>query len=274
VLLDEIINEGKDAATFLLNLIEHFRNLMIAKIARADSHLIDLPKETCEKLWQQSQYFGLEEIFSSFNILVNTQEVAKRLDSLRIPLEIALVRLAHNKKETVSSKAQEKNPQVVEHAAVKEDSSLGKVKQEKNITPSVDKTPPSESDKDEPVAEKIDCSVGISLDNIKEAWAGIIEGLGRIKMSVATYLSEGSPARLENNILTVIFPVNYSLHKESLESKENRGIIEEKIKELLHAKLRVNFMLSKDMPQKGSALESPYIKSILSTFHGRLIKED
>ena len=98
-LLNSIIDEGKDTGAFLINLIEHFRNLMVAKVTHADSKLIDLPTQMCERLLRQAESFSLEEIFSAFNILLNAQEMAKRIDSLRIPLEIGLVRLAHHKKE-------------------------------------------------------------------------------------------------------------------------------------------------------------------------------
>jgi len=87
---------------FLVNLIEHFRNLMVAKVSKADAKLVDLPQEICDRLFQQSQSMSLEEIFTAFNILIATQEMTKRLDSQRIPLEISLVRLAHNKLESSS----------------------------------------------------------------------------------------------------------------------------------------------------------------------------
>jgi len=92
--LNRIIDSGKEVNIFLNNLIEHFRNLMIAKVTKGDVELIDLPQEICQRLLRQAQSLGLEEIFTAFNLLVNTQEVAKRLDSLRIPLEISIVRLS------------------------------------------------------------------------------------------------------------------------------------------------------------------------------------
>ena len=36
-------------------IIEHFRNLMIAKVTRGNSELIDLPAEICERLLRQSK---------------------------------------------------------------------------------------------------------------------------------------------------------------------------------------------------------------------------
>ena len=53
-LFNNIIDRGKDIGNFLTNLIEHFRNLMIAKVTQADPKLIDLPKEICDKLLQQA----------------------------------------------------------------------------------------------------------------------------------------------------------------------------------------------------------------------------
>ena len=93
-------------------------------------------------------------------------------------------------------------------------------------------------------------------------------------MSVATYLDEGIPTKMENNVLTVSFPMNYSLHKESLERKENKTIIEKIFSELLNTNIRVNFTLSKEVAQKNSHEANSFIKSALDTFNGRVIKEE
>jgi len=247
-LLNNLIDDGKDISLFLANLIEHFRNLMIAKVTKGDSKLIDLPAEICEGLLRQSEAFSLEEIFNFFNILVNTQEMSKRLDSLRIPLEISLIRLAHNKKGSEQPKGiKEKFPQ--EPIAKKE----------------------------EGATEPLDPSAAIStvsLENIKDAWQNIINNLARIKMSVATYLNEGEAVKLERNILTVSFPKNYSLHKESLEKKENKALIEKIISELLNAGLRINFILCAEEKHKDNSENHPFIKNALEMFDGRVIKED
>lgn len=256
-LLDEAINQGKDAGILLANLIEHFRNLMIAKVSGADSRLIDLPQEICERVLGQAGDFTLEEIFSAFNILVNTQEVSKRLDSWRIPMEISLVRLAQDKKgegaNPVKPKAKE---ELTGRPAEKHNPSAGEVK--------------TEEAPQEPAIQK----ESVSLDKVKGAWDNIISSLTNVKISVATYLNEGEPVKLENNILTVSFPRNYSLHKESLEKKENKAIIEKTILELLNNNLRVNFILSKEASAKADNSANPFIRSILDTFNGRVVKEE
>lgn len=238
VLLNSLIDEGKDIAVFLSSLLEHFRNLMVAKITQTDIELIDLPKDICERLFKQAKEFTLEEIFSSFNILVATQEMSKRLESVRIPLEISLVRLAHDKKGTI------KPPLNAKPAAVKE----------KIEVP-------------EPVNS-------VSLEEIIEGWAKIIDSLSRVKISVATYLNEGAAVKIEKNILTIGFPKNYTLHKETLEKKENRAIIENAFFELFNVSIRTNFILTQEKPRHDNARDNPAIRSVLETFNGRVIKEE
>lgn len=251
-LFNNIIDSGKDIGNFLANLIEHFRNLMIAKITLGDSRLIDLPKEICERLLQQAKAFSLEEIFSAFNTLVNTQEMTKRLESLRIPLEISLVKMAQDKKSS-NLNAPTKHSKELDPVPTQEKSTAPVIKKEDSIPEATQST---------------------SLDNIKSIWRNIIGNLAGIKMSVATYLDGGIPTKLENNILTVSFPMNYSLHKESLERKENKAIIEKILSELLNCNIRVNFTLSKEVAQKNNGETSSFIKSALDTFNGRVVKEE
>jgi len=253
-LFNDIIDDGKDSGVFLVNLIEHFRNLMVAKVSKADTKLVDLPQEICDRLLKQSQSLSLEEIFTAFNVLVSTQEMTKRLDSQRIPLEISLVRLAYKSAGNISP-------------VVRKETSVQKPKQEE--APYVN--PKEEAKKDEPPIQQ---AVTISLEHVKNIWDNIINNLAQIKMSVATYLSEGQPTKVAGNTVTVAFSKSCSLHKESLEVKENRAIIEKAASELCNADLRMNFILVADMQKNTEARSTPFIKSALDMFGGRIIKED
>jgi len=241
-LFNEIIDDGKDPGVFLVNLIEHFRNLMVAKVSKADSKLVDLPQEVCDRLFKQSQLLSLEEIFTAFNILIATQEMTRRLDSQRIPLEISLVRLAHSKNQADLS---------------------GKRVEQKPATALAEK-------KEQPQAPQ----ASISLENVKNVWGNIINNLAKIKMSVSTYLSEGEPVKVQGNLITVGFPKSCSLHKESLDRKENKDLIEKTASELCSADLRVNFILVAQMRQETDARSHPFIKSAIEMFGGRVVKED
>jgi len=255
-LLNSIIDEGKDANLFLSNLIEHFRNLMIAKITNADSKLIDLPQEICEKLLKQSQHFSLEDIFAIFNHLINAQEMSKRMESLRIPLEITLVKLAHDKRGAAHNPHNHNNAKPAQAVAAPD--------------PVKEIVEPQKTEEPKPTHLKAE---PVSIDKVKASWQSIIDALGRVKMSVATYLNEGGLVSLEDNLLTISFPKNFSLHKESLETRGNREFIEKTLAEILHSHVKVNFILSEEI-QEAQDEHPPFIKSALDAFKARVIKEN
>jgi len=255
-LFSEIIDDGKDPGVLLVNFIEHFRNLMVAKVSGGDAKLVDLPQEICDRLFKQSQLMSLEEIFLAFNILIATQEMTKRLDSVRIPLEISLVRLAYSQ----TQKDQQ-------------NSSSAPVELKAPASFSEEKKPPKKSP-EEIIKNIPQAIVSISLENVKEAWSSIVDNLSRIKMSVSTYLSEGEPTKVQGDLVTVAFPKSCSLHKESLDRKENKAMVEKAVSELCNADLRLNFILVADMQQNTEARSNPFVKSALDMFGGRVVKED
>jgi DNA polymerase-3 subunit gamma/tau len=259
-LLDRIIDHGKDVSLLLSGLIEHFRNLIVAKISRADAKLIDLPPEICATLLKQSEAFSLEELFAAFAAIVNAQEMAKRMESTRIPLEIALVKLTQDKKGTSITVPQSKDKvkAAVSHKEYKprDDAGLLNSEDEKEDNP----IPPREPN----------CS--LSLDEVKQLWETIVAAISQAKMHLGTYLSEGTPLKLENNNLTVSFPRNCSLHKESLEEKDNRVFIERIAAEVCRFPLRFNFVVTKEEGKNKE--EHPILKNALETFSGRVIREE
>jgi len=116
--------------------------------------------------------------------------------------------------------------------------------------------------------------MGISLDNVKAAWGNILESLSKVKISVATYLSEGEPLSIQGNLLTVVFPKNHSLHKESLERRENRELIENNLTEAFNLPLRVSFVLSAEAKPKQDDSGNTFIRSVMDVFGGRVVKEE
>ena len=277
-LTDKIIQ--KDPGVFLVNLIEHFRNLMVAKVSKADAKLVDLPQEICDRLFKQSQSMILEEIFTAFNILIATQEMTKRLDSQRIPLEISLVRLAHNKLES-SGLASNSQSHKLESSGLASNSQShkGQPNSSSAVNPKTTNLHPEKKEQPQQIQAEATKDipapiVAVTLEKVKEAWGNIVNDLSKIKMSVSTYLSEGEPTKVQGDLITVAFPKSCSLHKESLDRKENKAMVEKVASELCNADLRVNFVLTAEMKQNIDARSNPFIKSALEMFGGRVVKED
>ena len=77
-IVDNIINQGKDISQFLCGLIEHFRNIMVAKVSPASVDLIDLPADQIKILNELAQKLSFEEIFFIFSILSQAEYNIKR----------------------------------------------------------------------------------------------------------------------------------------------------------------------------------------------------
>jgi len=257
-LLNGIIDNGKDANTFLSDLIEHFRNLMVAKVCRANSRLIDLPDDVCKKLAEQAKVLSLEEIFNCFTVLVNTQEMGKRMESLRIPLEISLVRLSLPKSAAAVSAVE--HPQHHPAPPEKEKPKVAFVKKEEP----------------QPVVEKpsVENKILVSLEQIAQIWHEIVQNTSKLKISIGNYLREGTPVKLLGNTLIVSFHKNRSLYKESLETLENKMMVERVIMQVLNAEIKVNFVLSQENKSDDAAVNHPAFRSAMDTFNARLIQEE
>jgi DNA polymerase-3 subunit gamma/tau len=258
-LLSSIIDQGKDTGVFLDNFIEHWRNLMIAKVSHADFKLVDLPPDICDKLLQQADCFTLEEIFGGFNILIAAAEMSKRIDSRRIPLEIALVKLSYDKKSPLGSKSPQSLP--VSKPTPPPDAPL-----QKDDSASVHHESEGNAAQPPPPAAS-----AVGFEDIKNSWQEIVEAISKIKMHVATYLGHGELQGIDNNTLTIAVASNY--YKESLESKENKNIIEKALSQLFHANLKVRFTISHEAGHKKDE-DSSILKSALQMFRGRVVKED
>ncbi|MCM8792650.1 MAG: DNA polymerase III subunit gamma/tau [Candidatus Omnitrophica bacterium] len=261
-LLNKAMQEGKDLGEILSGLIEHFRNLLVVKVFKDDFSLLDLPLEICKRLQQQSLAFSIEEIMYFFNSLVNIKDMVKRIDSIIIPLEVGLIKLSQEKKEF--SNGDIKDKEINNSSVVKEG-----IEEKKDISVKREIVKIKESKNEDPFHL---VNNSISIEEIKNRWPEIIEALKKIKMSVASYLNEGTIQDFKDSILVISFAKNNSFHKEILEQKHNKVLLEKVIEDIFKTKIRLNFILSKE--EVSHEENQSFIKSIIETFNARPINRD
>ncbi len=90
--VDQVAKQGKDLFRFMDDLLEHFRNLLMACI-NADRTLIDIIDEDYAKLQQISRGYTKEKLLSIINILKDAANDVKWSSQPRIIVEAALVKL-------------------------------------------------------------------------------------------------------------------------------------------------------------------------------------
>ncbi len=250
VVFDKIIEQGKDLKQLERDLIEHFRNLMIMKIGgKSLGRLVDCPVAIKEMLLNQSGKFSLEEILKAIELIIEAQEVSRIMESGRFPLEMALAKLTYSPSslEEVNSVPEEKEPQPM------------------IINPSV---PPGPVHRDG--EEASNRQEDLDLEKIKRSWSALTYAVSREKMSVATFLQEGSPFELKGSRLTIAFSKEAGFQKEALEHKENLQLLEKVFSEKLQGKVSIELKVIENYKPED---EEPIVKSALKTFKGKVVNK-
>ncbi|WP_326910950.1 DNA polymerase III subunit gamma/tau [Sedimentibacter sp. MB31-C6] len=93
VLVDDILNSGKELIYFLDELIIFFRNMLIIKTTESTDNLIRIPEDTALELKAESQKLSIDEIVYYIEELSSTQVECKRALNPKILLETRLIKM-------------------------------------------------------------------------------------------------------------------------------------------------------------------------------------
>ncbi|WP_037372898.1 DNA polymerase III subunit gamma/tau [Anaerovorax odorimutans] len=94
LLLNKILEEGKDVRQFMKDWVEHFRSLLMTKFIKNPEDLLNMSCENVDRIRNQSEQLDLEVINDSIIELSKTLSDAKWSTQPRILLELCIVRLA------------------------------------------------------------------------------------------------------------------------------------------------------------------------------------
>ncbi|MCA9408784.1 MAG: DNA polymerase III subunit gamma/tau [Candidatus Omnitrophica bacterium] len=292
---DEIVDKGKDVKQLMKDITEHFRHLMIIKVGgKALGKLVDYPVAIKELLLAQCEKFSLKEILLAIDVLIETQDTAKIMESVRMPLEIAFARLTYapGQNPAVTSSQPTPKPAVVEPSSTTASKSFTPVNVLKNnkgevdfsggkkteskltetVAPSIKQKPIEEEPEAmkavETVAIENEPLADLTVERIKRMWDALTQATSKRKMSVATFLQEGTPVSFHNNHLIVGFTKEFQFHKESLESQDNYRLVQEVFSEKLQANIIVKYeTVEVSVPKQ----EDDDVQDALATFQGKVI---
>jgi DNA polymerase III subunit gamma/tau len=100
-LVERLSDYGADQRNFVRELLLHFRELLLAKLAPADSPLLaTLPPDERERVFELSAAFSQEDLLRAFEVLTKTEADLRWAQDPRVTLEFALLKLAQLRKLT------------------------------------------------------------------------------------------------------------------------------------------------------------------------------
>jgi DNA polymerase-3 subunit gamma/tau len=230
----EIINRtsdlGGDASQFIKNLMEYVHNLSIAKVCQKEIlNLQGIFTEDRERLLKQSKTIKLEKLF---NIVDYLAEVERKMRYTRHPwilLEMLVIKFTAGENYSLKEVEEEKDEYFLDFSAKKDVSESGKKNAE---TREEVQTKKKIQDKIRTKKDSSTQAKEVSTDlDFNQTWATILNKIKKTKMSVYSFIIANNLITIENNKLIIGFNKKYTFHKESLEKKNNKILLQELIKE-------------------------------------------
>ena len=94
-LVHRFLAEGRNLQHFCREAIQHFRNLLLARVCGADSELLAATPDQRPRLARAAQKFSEEDLTRFFQILLATDDDLRRKPDPRLHLEMGLLRLVN-----------------------------------------------------------------------------------------------------------------------------------------------------------------------------------
>jgi DNA polymerase-3 subunit gamma/tau len=287
--LNGLIDAGTDLPEFVNSLIQHLRNLLMAKVSGDSDALFDLSEDFIKKYKEKSSVFSEGDLLRMIKTVADLNLQLKRTSDPRVLLEMTLMKLLKMESSVSLEEVLDElnllqgglsgnnpvNPSNSRKRSDKSDSpgsapqSLKTVNREEmtNVSTSKAKSP--------------DQVTELSIEDIQRGWNETLGKIKKTKVSLWSLLKDGEVMDFADDMLTIEFHNGRNFHKKQAERKENFNLIQKTLGEVFEQPLGLKFELNEaKMPDstepgnskgKDAATKDPLVKSIMDAFDGEII---
>lgn len=271
-IIDEIILSGKDVHNFIEEMINHMRNLMIARVSNNPDDILDMSEENIVLVKKQAKKIRTEEIMRDIRILEDAEEQSKWIKQSRVYLELAVIKMCKIEYDTSNEVILSRLNRLEEALEAGEAKVSHKLQTPKTSAKQIDtnnndnEIKISENTKKEETADYSTDSK-LTLDMVRKSWEDILEAFkAKRHMVLFTCLTTGQVVDCQGGIITIRYSSEYAFNKTRLEKTENKNIVESIFSEVLKEKVRIKYIIdekSKDGESKGKALKKAFGDNIV-----------
>lgn len=227
-LVDALIAGGKDPIFVTTNIVRHFRNLLVVGVSKEKgAPFVALSEESYRRLSVQAGLISTDEALYIIYTLSAAMDLIKKTSLGQIPLEIALIKLTERRK--VDSIRE-----ILERLSLLEKASPVSEPEE---APAEEVKEPTKTSIVSPNEIMVERDI-LLFQKIKTSWNKILNLIKAKKMSIATFLAQGTLIRINDDMLMFGFDESNILHKEALEENTSKGIVQEAIENVTGERIR------------------------------------
>ena len=278
ILVDKLVNEGRDIGQVANGLINYFRNLFFISLGESGENLVDVSQDTKETLVLQANQFRKARLWQILEMISSLEKNIRTTRTPRAFIEIAMIKIANTMSPVMLGEIVEKLEKLEKKLEKGTNYSVAEpdAKQEPvSISSPAQQEKPAQA---EPVQQDL------TIDIVKQKWPEVISTLKKQKMILGVFLSEGAPINLKMSTLEIGFGPNARLFLEKVEAE--RKFVEETLLEVLGHNITVRCVpVGKDnhtfknneekqqvKEQNEKLLDDPAVKTVMEKFGAKVVK--
>ena len=273
--VDSLLEQGQDMRQLLAGVVEHIRNLIIARIAKDPGQTIELAAADLDSLRQQAAGTDAERLIMLFDSLSRTLDEMRWSPHQRFTLEIGLVKAC-------SLAPLKPLGEIVERMRLLE-SKIGPCGQNEVTRQEIARERPAGYAQPRKQQEASP-SRPVPSAAAGDVWGRVLGALQQKKPAIASSAFAGSRMVEQTDEALVIGIKGSTFQVEIAEKKETRELIEQLASEVLGRKVSVAFRpLAADPAPAARALppkkpsggeQDPLLKDALDIFNGQIVDPD
>jgi DNA polymerase-3 subunit gamma/tau len=272
-----VFSGGKHVQHFVDELIEHYREMLIAKVTDEPGRILDVSGEELGRLSETAERFSEEQLMYAIDVLAEAQMKLARPGSQQIVLEVALVQLVRSRDrisiDDLIKKLDEVQARGDAGGLSLEDIGARMGTQNAEQPDLFSSALGSSMVKESPLTT-------LSEDDAKDfgrVWDRVLDALERARPSLKENLALGQVMNFENGVLTLGFGPKDTFHRSRVAEESNRRMVEGLVSETLGSKVRLEVEETAERarsaaPPAGNVEEIPVVKKALEIFGGKVVK--
>ncbi|HVO27847.1 MAG TPA: DNA polymerase III subunit gamma/tau [Candidatus Margulisiibacteriota bacterium] len=256
-LLNELHLYGHDLRRFARELLEHFRNLSVARVLPSAELLPDLPDEERAEVQRQAQKMSSEDLDRAFRLMLATESEVSRVPYPKLIMEMALIKLATLTPVVAVEQLLERLDALDNRLGGTGNGAAGPggptTAGAKSPTPARPQ-PPVRSQRTAPAEDAATASAAGPQPAGDRTWEGFVAFVAKEKVTLLPYVSHSQMPRLDEPVLTLNVPRGY--YYDYLAQRDHTQLVEELARRFFARDLRVTVNAIDVEDNNGAAAES------------------
>jgi DNA polymerase-3 subunit gamma/tau len=285
--LNQLAQHGKDLGRLLADLLSHFRNLLIYRVARGDLNLLEVSEAEAAALKDQAALADPETFTRLLEVLADAEIRLRDAASKKILLEITLLK-AIEARNAVNLDAVLKQLNALRGGTTPGAGASARAASPPAGTRSSASaaSPPSRAP-DEPSRLAPQSSLPAApaepaggAGDLHQLWAQLTEAVGRVSPFTRTYLVDAHPVSFAGGVFTIGFDPEFSDQLGLVDNPRNHTLLQTKLAELGHPNAQIKFVTAEPPAGRApvaaarSAAPPPGEKAVAAPFNQDEFKND